>query len=242
MQHIGPQGMKRFFEKVGVGQEGRFFTVELDGRPMRSPARTILRMPTRKLAQIIADEWDAQGEMIHPANMPLTRLANVANDHMSSARMLTVGELVRYAANDLLCFRVQEPLALRERQQDLWDPWLDWAAKKFGARLATTTTMGSLDHPVDALENLRNEALNSESFMLTGLAHVTAMLGSAVLGFAMMDGKLSAQQAFDLSRVEEDWQIEHWGEDEEARARAEHLLTTLQASETFMAALRPDPA
>lgn len=242
MQNTGPQGMKRFFEQTGVGQEGRLFTVELDGRPMRSPARTILRMPTKALAQLIADEWDSQGDMILPHNMPLTRLANVANDHMSAARMLTVGELVRYAANDLLCYRVQEPLALQEKQQELWDPWLDWAAEKFGARLATTTSMTALDHPVDALENLRNEALNAESYMLTALAHVTAMLGSAVLGFAMMEGKLSAKQAFDLSRVEEDWQIEHWGEDEEAQARAQHLLETLQASEKFMSALRPDAA
>lgn len=242
MHETGSHGMKRFYEKTGVGQEGRFFTVELDGRPMHSPARTILRIPSKALAELLAKEWDEQGDVILPHNMPLTRLANVANDHMSAARMLTVGELVRYAAHDLLCYRVAEPAPLQEKQRELWDPWLDWAEEKFGARLATTTAMTTLDHPVDALENLRNAALNTESFMLTGLAHVTAMLGSAVLGFAMMEGKLTAKQAFDLSRVEEGWQIAQLGEDEEVRQHAENLLRTLTASGNFMAAMRDEPA
>ncbi|PHR62900.1 MAG: ATPase [Robiginitomaculum sp.] len=228
--------IKRFFKTVSCQPEGRSWIVMLDEKTLRTPARSVLRLPTKALAELVAAEWEAQTEAIRPDFMPISRLANVAHDHMGMNKAASAGELVRFAASDLLCFRVAEPLDLQELQVKEWDIWLDWAEEKFGARLGVSTSLTPPDIPLDALENMRNAALNMEPFALTAMLHASALLGSCVLGFALLDAKLGAQQAFDLSRIEEDWQIQQWGEDEEAKARADGLLAFLEASTRFMLA------
>ncbi|VAV86873.1 hypothetical protein MNBD_ALPHA06-1547 [hydrothermal vent metagenome] len=235
MNQTGP-AIKRFYKSVSVEKEGRSWTILLDEKSVRTPARSILRLPTEGLAKLLADEWEAQRDVIHPQNMPMTRLANVAHDHMGTAKAASAGELVRFAASDLLCFRVAEPLDLQELQAQKWDKWLDWTADIFGARLGVTTNLRTPSMPLAALENMRNTALEMHAFTLTPLVHVSAMLASAVLGFALVKGELDADEAFVLSRIEEDWQIGQWGEDEEAKIRADALLVSLRASVAFMRA------
>jgi chaperone required for assembly of F1-ATPase len=228
--------IRRFYKSVTWEKEGRSWTILLDEKTLRTPARAILRVPTLALAQLLAAEWEAQTDTIQPDAMPMTKLANVAADHMGAAKASTAGELVRFASGDVLCFRVEEPLDLRESQAQKWDPLLDWSAEKFGARMGVTTGLRPPEVPLTALENMRNTALEMEPFLLTALVHATSILGSAVLGFAMADGKLDAKAAFDLSRIEEDWQSEHWGADDEAVARAKYLFASLRASGEFMRA------
>jgi len=228
--------IRRFYQNVSYEQEGRSWVIMLDEKTLTSPARTSLRLPSEALAQLLVTEWDAQIETINPEAMPHTKLANVAHDHMGATKSLTVGELVRFASNDVLCFRVAQPLDLQERQAQQWDVWLDWAEQRFGARLGTSTGLQSPQIPLIALETMRSTALEMEPFLLTAMTHAASILSSTVLGFALAEGKLDAKTAFDLSRIEENWQIERWGVDEEAAERAEYLLASLQASTKFMLA------
>ncbi len=230
--------IERFYSKASYHKEGRTWVILLDDKKLHTPARSVLRVPTKKLAELIAKEWDEQTDIINPEAMPHTKLSNVAHDHMGANKQQTAGELVRFAASDVLCFRVAEPLSLQELQAEKWDPWLDWAEQRFGARLGVSTGLQAPEQPLAALEALRNEALRMEPFLLTALTHASAILGSTVLGFALSAGKIDAKSAFDLSRIEEDWQIKRWGEDEEASLRARHLLNSLQASTEFMLAAK----
>jgi len=230
--------IKRFYTKVSCEKEGRTWTILLDEKTVHTPARAVLRVPTQALANLLVAEWDAQETTVRSEAMPFTKLANVAADHMGAAKAQTAGELVRFATGDVCCFRVAEPLALQEMQAKKLDPWLDWAEAKFGGRLGITLNLRPPQMPLEALENMRNTALEMDPFLLTALAHCASILGSAVLGFAMSTGDLDAISAFGLSRIEEDWQTGRWGEDEEAERRAQNLLQSLQASQAFMQAVR----
>lgn len=233
-----PPNIRRFYQNVAVEKEGRTWVILLDEKTLRTPARAILRLPSEALAKLIAKEWDSQTDTIRPDAMPLSKLANVAHDHVGTAKAATAGELVRFASGDVLCFRVAQPLALQELQAKKFDPWLDWAEQEFGARLGTTTNLQPPAMPLAALENMRNTALEMQPFLLTALTHATSILGSAILGFAMVRGKVDANTAFALSRLEEDWQSRQWGEDDEAVQVAENLKTALQNSFGFMQAVQ----
>ncbi len=235
MNKAAPE-LRKFYTHVSCTAEGRTWTILLDEKTLRTPARSILRLPTKALAELLVREWDEQDGVIRPQIMAFTKLANVAYDHMTTAKAATAGELVRIAAGDALCFRVAEPLDLQELQGRKWDGWLDWAADEFGARLGVSTEISMPEIPLTALENMRNMALEMDVFALTALSHSASILGSAILAFALLRGELDAKQAFDLSRIEEQWQIDRWGQDDEAMARAVNLLQSLEASGQFMRA------
>ena len=191
-------------------------TVQLDARPVRTPAKAPLVVPTNALAQAIADEWQAQTGPVRPATMPFTRMANSAIDKVTPLRTAVVAEVAGYGASDLLCYRAEGPVALVARQAAGWDPLLGWAAAALQAPLVVRVGVIPVGQPATSLARLTARVAAMTPFGLVALHDLTAISGSLVLGLAVVSGRLSAARAFDLSRIDDVWQAEQWGQDAEA--------------------------
>ncbi|NQY14038.1 MAG: ATPase [Henriciella sp.] len=209
---------KRFYKDAAVRAEGERFAIELDGRPMKTPAKATLTVPTQNLAEAIASEWREQGAPLDLQGMTLTRLANVALDRTPDTRAELAEELSRYAGTDVTCYLADSPSELQARQEAAWKPWRDWAGKELGIVLVPVIGLMASPQPEASLQAVRDYALTRGDFELTALAWGCSLLGSAVLALAVERGALSAQDALTASCVDEDWQIEQWGQDEEAAA------------------------
>lgn len=194
--------------------------VALDGRMVRTPARAPLVLPSRPLAEAVAREWQDQPEVIDPAAMPLTRAANTALDRVAAARESVIAALAEYGETDLLCYRAEAPAALAARQAEGWDPMLDWAADHLGARLVCATGVIHVAQPADSLGALRAALELLGAFELTALDDLVTLSGSLVLGLAAERGAEAPERLWALSRIDETWQAEQWGEDAEAAAQA----------------------
>jgi len=205
---------KRFYKSVTVDEVDGLWRVLLDGMQLRTPGKLRLTLPSKALAELVAGEWEAQTETINPASMPLTRLANVATEQTPGRRHDLMAEARRYAETDLVSFRAPEPRILRERQSAAWDKWRDWAAEQ-GVDLQTTMSLQAIEHPAQSLKAVETYAEGLDDLRLTLFVHLVAVYGSVVLAMAVMQGALGPSQAFDLSRIDADYQIELWGEDEE---------------------------
>lgn len=228
---------KRFWtEAAAVAAEGGH-GVALDGRPVRTPARAPLVVPARALAEAIAAEWAAQGQHLAPDTMPLTRTANSAIDRLGeAARPAVVADLAGYGASDLLCYRAEAPAELAARQAADWDPLLDWIAGQ-GAPLAVTRGVIPVSQPEESLAWLRARVAGLDPFRLAAFHDLVALSGSLVIALAVLDGRVAAEEGWRLSRLDEDWQIEQWGEDEEeARLTASRRAGFLDAAR-FLALL-----
>lgn len=211
--------MKRFWAAAGVAERPEGWAVLLDGRPVKTPAKLPLVLPTEALARAVAEEWDAQQGEVRPALMPLTRTANSAIDKVASMAAAVVEEIARYGGTDLLCYRATGPATLIARQAEAWDPWLDWVAGQ-GAALRVTTGIVHVAQPEVSLGRLSARVSARSHFELAALYDLVAITGSLVLGLAVAEGRLEAGDAFDLARLDEDWQAEHWGVDDEAAESA----------------------
>ena len=207
---------KRFWTTAMVVPFAGGHTVHLDARPVRTPAKAPLVLPTAALAQAIADEWQAQTGTVRPATMPCTRMANSAIDKVTPLHAAVVAEVAGYGASDLLCYRATGPVALVARQAADWDHWVDWAAASLNAPLVVTTGVIPVPQPAASLATLTARVAAMTPFGLVALHDLTAISGSLVLALAVTSGRLTAHQAFDLSRIDERWQAEEWGQDEEA--------------------------
>lgn len=207
---------KRFWKTASVAPEGTGFAVLLDARPVRTPAKTALLLPTRELAELIAAEWDAQSGEVRPDTMPATRMANSAIDKVRPQFAEVAEMLAEYAGSDLLCYRAEAPEALIARQAAGWDPLLDWAANTHAAPLIVTKGVVHVAQPADSLATLRAALFDQTEFQLAALHDLIAITGSLVLGLAVAEGRIDAEEAFDLSRIDEHWQAEQWGTDEDA--------------------------
>lgn len=210
---------RRFYKEVTVEEGGEGFRPLLDAKPVRTPAKALLSVPSRALAEAIAEEWRAQGPHIDPASMPLTRLANTIVDRIVPARDGIVESLVAYAGADLVCYRAEAPEGLAARQSEAWDPVLDWAAEECGIRLTRIVGVMPRAQDNESLNVFRQAIQNEGDFVLGALADMTHLTGSALLALAVLRGRLSAEQAWAAAHVDEDWQISQWGEDAEASAR-----------------------
>lgn len=231
--------MKKFYSDVAVAEDDAGLRITLDGRDVRTPAKHVLQMPHRPLADAIAAEWSAQEDDIVPTTMPLTRLANTAIDRVADARDIVIEEVMRFAETDLVCHRVSHPPELASRQAAAWDPLVDWLDETIGARLEVTDGIFALEQPVAALVALRAhiaDPASYDAFRLTGLHTATASAGSIVIGLAVANDVLSAEDAFDQSLIEENFQIENWGEDSEATKRRESLKADIDAASRFLKA------
>lgn len=207
---------KRFWKQATVEQAETAFTVRLDGRPVKTPSKTLLTVPTRALAEAIAAEWDAQTGEVKPDTMPFTRSANSAIDKVTPQFDAVVDMLAAYGGTDLLCYRATGPEALIERQAKAWDPLLDWSATTFGAPLKATAGVMHIAQDPRSLAALHAPVAAMSPFQLAAFHDLVAISGSLVLALAVTRGRLSAAEAWALSRIDEAWQIEQWGDDEEA--------------------------
>lgn len=231
--------MKRFYTEVSVDAAAGGHRILLDGRPVHTPARQLLAMPSAALAEAVADEWRAQGETIERAGMGLTRLVSTALDRMPALRGAAFDEALDYAQTDLLCYRAAEPVELVERQRRRWQPWLDWLAETHGARLLVTTTMLPLSQPEPAIAQLRSAIEELDDWRLVGLHGATTALGSVVLGLALLEGEIDAEQALAASLLDELFEIERWGREREAERRQQVLRREVAAAAVFLDCLRP---
>lgn len=213
---------KRFYATAGAapvaGADGEF-QVELDGRPLRTPKKLLLKLPTNALAVAIAAEWQAQGARIDPASMPLTRLANVAIDAVAEHMVEVRSDIEAFAASDLLCYRATMPETLVQRQHAYWDPILAWAEKALGAKLVVGEGVMPVTQAPDAIMAIGRALADMDEFRLAALHVMTTLLGSAILSLAHAKGRLSLEQAWAAANVDEMWQAEQWGRDAEAEAR-----------------------
>lgn len=207
---------KRFWKEVCVTEVDTGYGIALDGRPVRSPYKTLLAVPTRPLAEAIAAEWDAQEGLVKPEAMPLTRMGNSALDKVAPQRAEVVAHLAEYGQTDLLCYRAERPSALVGRQAQNWDPVLDWAETALAARLLVRPGLMPFEQPQEAVTRIRDLVDGFDTFGLTGLHDLIGLSGSAVLGLAVALGHIDGQEAWRLSQIDEDWQAEQWGADDEA--------------------------
>lgn len=209
---------KRFYTDVGVGEGEGGFTILLDGRPVRTPARGLLAVPTRALAEAMAAEWAAQEREINPFLMPLTRLVNVALDRVGPEAEAVREEVVRYAGTDMLFYRAEGPQTLADRQATCWDPVLDWIRSAHGARFFLTEGVRHVTQPEEALARVR-DLVPLSPLRLAAVHSMTTLTGSALLALAVAEGALAADAAWAAAHVDEDFNREQWGEDEIARER-----------------------
>ena len=229
----------KFYKSVDTAKDGDGFVVRLDGKPIKTPGRNVMTLPTAKLAEAIAEEWRAQKDVLDPTTMPLTRLAYAAIDILPAHRARIVEEILGYGKSDLLCYRAEAPRALVERQNDAWNPLLDWAGERFGARLKTGTGIGYVEQSPDSRTAFAAAVAPRDDFTLAALHGAVSLTGSLVLGLALAEGRLSAAEAFALSRLDETFQNEAWGKDAEAEARAARLGEELAAMAYFLNFARP---
>jgi chaperone required for assembly of F1-ATPase len=211
---------KRFWKETKAAEAEGGFTVLLDGRGVKTPAKTPLIVPTMAMAQAIAAEWDAQEGEVQPLTMPVMRGANAALDKVGTQFDEVAAMLAEYGATDLLCYRADSPRELIDRQAQAWDPVLDWAAEALGARLTSAQGVMFVAQDAAALEKLHGLVRQMTAFELAAFHDLVGISGSLILGFAAIHDHLPIEQIWDLSRLDENWQIEQWGVDDEAAEQA----------------------
>ena len=212
--------MKRFWKEVAVEPAERGFTIRLDHRPVRTPAKAPCVVPTRPLAEAMAAEWAIQGADVDPLAMPVTRAANSTIDRVIPEAAAVAATVAAYGESDLICYRAPHPEGLVARQADAWDPLVDWADKTLGARLTLAEGVMHIPQPPECLTRLTEAVEAHTPWELTALHDLVTLTGSLVIGLAVSRGHLEAGAAWALGRIDEDWNIEEWGEDAEAAAQA----------------------
>jgi chaperone required for assembly of F1-ATPase len=220
---------KRFYQTAATAPVEGGFGVTLDARNLRTPAGRRLVLPTEALARLVAEEWQAQEDVIDQAAMPATRLAFTAADRIPRARAATAAELRRHAGTDLLCYFAEAPRSLTERQETRWGPILDWVRQTLGLRFERARGILHREQPAESLELVEALALALDDFALAGLALAGSLFGSVILALALQRGRVDGETAFALSRLDEAFQEEQWGVDADAaertaRLRAEALM------------------
>lgn len=232
--------MKRFYKTASINRDDDGFGVLLDGRPVRTPARALLQVTSLPLAEAISEEWNAQGDKIEPLSMPLTQLTNTAIDRMPDLRDKTITELLRYAETDLVCYRADHPQSLVDRQNKQWQPLLDWLRQRYD--IALLTVVGVLPQPQNpaALKQLRRILNAYNDFELTALHMGSVSAGSVVVGLAMMENRITAEEAADAAHLDDTHQIEMWGADEEAEARLAQSRADIEVAYRFQRLLKDE--
>jgi chaperone required for assembly of F1-ATPase len=231
--------MKRFYKDTGVEEGEDGFRVLLDGKPMRTPAKAILLVPTRALAEAIAAEWAGVPEKaeINAAHLPLTRLAATGIDRVVARRDDVIADTAKYAGSDLLCYRATAPDSLVKLQQELWQPLLDWAAERHGARLVTANGIAFVDQPAEAKARLQASVSAHGDLALSALYNLTHTAGSVVIALAVSEGRLDAATAFAAAQMDELYQVDRWGDDPLAEKHREGVRRDIEACARFLSLL-----
>lgn len=228
---------KRFYTDVAAAPRGDGYAVHLDGRPLRTPGKLVLVLPSAVLADAIAAEWAAQKDHIDPLTMPLTRLANSVRDQVDGREPEVRADIAKYAGSDLVCYRADSPEGLVAAQASSWDPVLDWARRDLGCDLAIGTGIVHVAQSVESRASIEAAVAPLEGFRLAAAHVMTTLLGSVVLALAVLHGRLSADDAWAAAHVDEDWQIGKWGTDAEAMRRRAARLAEFQAAVRLCALL-----
>ncbi|MFT5487953.1 MAG: chaperone required for assembly of F1-ATPase [Paracoccaceae bacterium] len=226
--------MKRFYKSVGIAEEESGFSVRLDNRPVKTPAKNQLLLPNRPLADAVAAEWEEQPEDIDAHSMRLTRLANSTIDRVIEHRLAVIAEVAGFAGTDLVCYRAAEPASLAKRQEEGWGALVSWVAERHGIDLAITTSLLPVAQSDASAKAVQTAIEAFDEFSLAGLHLVTSACGSVVLGLAVADNRIDGATAFELSLIDETFQIEEWGEEPEATKRRAGLLEDITAADTYL--------
>ncbi|BCH10157.1 ATPase [Mesorhizobium sp. SEMIA 3007] len=230
---------KRFYKTASVVPIEGGFAVHLDGKPVRTPGKALLALPTEAAAVLVAGEFAEQGETINPVTMPVMRLVNTTIDGVANDPQAVLEDILRFASSDLLCYRADAPQGLVERQNEQWDPVIDWARTTLGARFNLAEGIIHVEQPRETIAVLGSH-LNqrAEPLRLAAIHLMTSLTGSALLALAVDFGELDAETAWAAGHVDEDWQIEHWGQDAEAVARRAARKRDMMAAVSLLEALK----
>lgn len=224
-----PALRRRFYEQATVAGGDQGSSILLDGKPVRTPARRLLTAPGPALAEALAAEWNAQRDVVDPAVMPLTRLANSIIDGVAQAPLPVAEEIAQYLGSDLLFYRAEGPAALVERQTRQWDPILTWARDILGARFVLAAGVMFVEQAPEALA-AATAAIPMDAWRLGAVSSITTLTGSALLALAMLRGRLSVEEGWAVAHVDEDWNMEFWGRDERALERRAYRFAEMLAA------------
>jgi len=226
--------VKRFWKEVGIERAGEGWAIRLDGRPVKTPARAPLEVPTDALAEAVAEEWRGVSERIDPRTMPLTGLANAAIDRIKPVRETFAKGLANYAEADLACYRSEGPRALVDRQERDWDKLLGWARRRFDIDFMTTSGLMHVAQPQATVDRLSHEVATLDPFRLAGLSPLVTVGGSLVAALAVLEKAMTPEEAWDAVSIDDSWQIEQWGADAEAEAALENRRRDFMAAARFL--------
>lgn len=227
--------MKRFYKEAAAGTAGE---VLLDERPVKTPARNALALPTAALAEAVAAEWNAQGEKVDPRTMPLTGLSNAAIDRIAPDKDAFASGLAAYGESDLLCYRAEAPTGLVARQAAHWDPLLAWARRRYDIDFEVTAGVIHRAQPDCTIAQLRHAVAMRSPWELAALSPLVTISGSLVIALALAEEAIDFGTAWAAATVDEAWQTEQWGEDAEAAARMEARRAEFEAAARFLSLLR----
>ena len=225
--------MKRFWKTVTIADGA----IELDGRPVRTPARATLTLPTPQLAEAVAEEWRSVAEEIDPRAMPLTGFANAAIDQIAPNPAPFAADLARYGESDLLCYRAELPEPLVERQAAQWDPLLDWARTRYDVHFETAAGIMHHPQPPVTIARLQEVVAALDAFRLAALSPLVTISGSLVAALALLEGAADRETVWRAAQLDEDWQIEQWGEDELATRARQARRADFDAAARFLSLL-----
>ena len=226
--------MKSFWKDVTVVAVEGGWSVELDGRPMRTPARELLVVPTEELAWAIASEWSSVGDRVDPRAMPLTGLANAAIDRVAPDKATFAAGLAKYAEADLACYRADTPRKLVERQAEQWDALLSWARRRFDVDFVTTSGITHVQQPQATIDRLSHAVAALDRFQLAGLSPLITTGGSLIAALAVLEGGFTPEHAWGAVSVDDRWQLDEWGADEEAETALENRRGDFMAAARFL--------
>lgn len=237
--------MKRFWDEVSVAPNGQGHAILLDGRPMHLPGGGVLGIGPSRLAHAIAEEWrlagGGKGGEMSFADTPLTRLAGTAQDRIAPDPATTADAIARYGESDLLCYRAEAPAALVQRQARGWQPWLDWAALAYDAPLRITIGVGYVRQHRDSIAALRRAVAALDIHALAALGVAVPAMGSLVLGLALAEQRIDAETAHALGALDELFEAEKWGADEEAVQRRIGVAADIALAARYIALTREEP-
>ncbi|MCW3798155.1 ATPase [Sphingomonas sp. BN140010] len=229
--------MKRFWKDAAPVGDGGGWRVELDGRPLRTPARALLLVPTERLAEQIAEEWRTSPEQVDPRAMPLTGLGNAALDRVAADKDAFAASLARYGESDLLTYRADSPAALVERQAAAWDPLLQWARRRFDVDFVVTSGVSFVPQAPNTVARLAHAVAALDPFRLAALSPLVTISGSLVAALAVLEGEVPPEEAWSAASVDEAWQLEKWGSDAEAEQALENRRQDFLAAARFLSLL-----
>ena len=226
-------GAKKFYERAELVGHSGGFSVALDGRGIKTPAGSDFVLPTERLAEIVADEWNAQSECIDAATMPMFRIAATVIDRVRPNRAEVVEITLKFGETDLLCYRAEAPPDLARRQAEAWQPWLEWAARDLGAELAVTTGIQPVKQPAAALEALGAAVGALDDYQLMGVS-AAAATGSLILALALGQGAMAHESCAEAALLDDHYQIERWGDDDEAGEHRRRVQGEIEEAARFI--------